>query len=71
MVDFVLSDKQFTTEEAQLKDVRESYDEAFGFHDDSVNYSYVSEKGIDAETVRGISRMKNEPEWMTEIRLKA
>jgi Fe-S cluster assembly protein SufB len=71
MTDFVLSEKQFTEEEAQLKDVRGSYDEAYGFHDDSVNYSYVSEKGLDAETVRGISKMKGEPEWMTEIRLKA
>lgn len=70
MDEFVLSDKQLTDDESRLKDVRGSYDEAYGFHDD-IDYSYVSEKGIDAETVRGISRMKNEPEWMTEIRLKA
>ena len=55
MVDFVLSDKQFTEQESKLKDVRDSYDEAFGFHDDNVDYSYISEKGIDSETVFGIS----------------
>jgi Fe-S cluster assembly protein SufB len=51
--------------------VRGDYDTTYGFHDDDVKYSYVSEKGIDAETVRGISKMKGEPEWMTDIRLQA
>ncbi|MBC7870160.1 MAG: Fe-S cluster assembly protein SufB [Chitinophagaceae bacterium] len=71
MVDFVESDKQLTEQESALTDVRGSYDETYGFHDDDVKYSFKSEKGLNAEMVRQISRMKNEPEWMTEMRLKA
>ena len=71
MSDLIKSDKQLTEKEEALRDVRGDYDSTYGFHDDDVKYSYVSEKGIDAATVRGISEMKNEPEWMTEIRLKA
>ena len=71
MSNAIKSDKQLTEEEAALRDVRGDYDTTYGFHDDDVKYSYVSEKGIDADTVRGISEMKGEPAWMTEIRLKA
>lgn len=70
MVDFVESDKQLTTEEAALKDVRGSYEEKYGFHQEE-NYNFKSEKGLNADIVRQISRMKNEPAWMTEYRLKA
>jgi Fe-S cluster assembly protein SufB len=69
--DLIRSEKQLTEQEAALRDVRGDYDSTYGFHDDDVKYSYVSEKGIDAETVRGISKMKGEPAWMTEIRLQA
>ncbi|MBC6957328.1 MAG: Fe-S cluster assembly protein SufB [Chloroflexi bacterium] len=71
MVEFVASDKQLTEEEARLTDVRGSYDETYGFHDDDVRYSFISEKGLSADIVRNISKIKGEPEWMTEIRLKA
>ena len=71
MSDAIKSDKQLTEQEAALRDVRGDYDSTYGFHDDDVKYSYVSEKGLDAETVRGISEMKGEPAWMTEFRLKA
>ena len=70
-IDFVPSEKELTEAESALKEVRASYDEAYGFHDDDVKYAYVSEKGLDEEKVRQISAMKNEPEWMTEIRVKA
>ncbi|KKS92741.1 MAG: Iron-regulated ABC transporter membrane component SufB [Candidatus Collierbacteria bacterium GW2011_GWC2_43_12] len=40
-------------------------------HSDIVEYSYMAEKGLTEELVRGISAMKQEPEWMLEIRLKA
>lgn len=70
-MEFVPSEKQLTDEENQLKNVRQSYDEAYGFHDDDVNYAYVSEPGLDEEKVRQISAMKNEPKWMTDIRVKA
>jgi len=71
MTDFVPSEKELTQDEEALKDVRGSYDEVYGFHDDDVKYSFVSEKGIDEEKVRQISQMKNEPQWMTDLRVEA
>ena len=71
MNELVKSEKQLTAEESALREVRGDYDSTYGFHDDDVNYSYVSEKGLDAERVRQISEMKGEPAWMTEYRLKA
>jgi Fe-S cluster assembly protein SufB len=70
-IDTIQSEKEFTRAETALRDVRSDYDTTYGFHDDDVKYSYISERGLDAETVRGISEMKHEPAWMTEIRLKA
>lgn len=69
--DFVASEKELTQEETALYDVRGDYDELYGFHDDDVQYKYVSEPGLDEKKVREISKMKNEPEWMTDIRVKA
>ncbi len=70
-MEFVPSDKSLTDEEAALNDVRGDYDELYGFHDDDVQYKYVSEPGLTEEKVREISKMKNEPQWMTDIRVKA
>lgn len=69
--DLIPSEKELTEEESALRDVRADYDSVYGFYDDDVKYSYVSEKGLDAEKVRQISAMKGEPEWMTEFRLKS
>jgi Fe-S cluster assembly protein SufB len=71
MTEIVKSQKELTQEEAALRGVRSDYDTTYGFHDDDVKYSYVSEKGLNAERVRAISEMKGEPQWMTDIRLKA
>ena len=72
MVDnLVKSEKQLTEKEAALRDVRGDYDSTYGFHDDDVKYSYISQPGLSADKVREISQLKNEPEWMTEIRLQA
>ncbi|MEI6532948.1 MAG: Fe-S cluster assembly protein SufB [Candidatus Roizmanbacteria bacterium] len=35
------------------------------------NYEFKAEKGLNEEIVKKISSMKNEPAWMTELRLKA
>jgi Fe-S cluster assembly protein SufB len=70
MTDFVESDKQLTAEEAALKDVRGSYEEKYGFRNEE-NYTFKSQKGLNADIVRQISKLKNEPAWMTEYRLKA
>ncbi len=43
----------------------------YGFHDRDDNYVFKSQKGLSEEVVRNISRMKGEPEWMLEFRLKA
>ena len=50
--------------------MRGSYAEKYGFHDPE-KYAFKSQKGLNAEIVAQISAMKNEPEWMTEYRLKA
>lgn len=42
----------------------------YGFHDD-VEGVVAFGKGLSESVVREISRLKNEPEWMLEIRLKA
>jgi Fe-S cluster assembly protein SufB len=70
-IEIIQSEKELTEAEAALRDVRSDYDSTYGFHDDDVKYSFISEKGLNADIVRQISEMKNEPEWMTEIRLKA
>ena len=69
--EFVQSEKQFTEEESSLVEVRGSYEEKYGFHDSDADYSFKSQKGLNADIVRQISQMKNEPEWMLEFRLKA
>jgi Fe-S cluster assembly protein SufB len=71
MTEFVPSEKQLSLDEQALKDVRASYEEAYGFHDDDVQYVFKSQKGINEDIVRQISKMKNEPQWMTDIRVQA
>ena len=43
---------------------------AYGFHDQDVSV-YRTRKGLDAQVVETISRIKQEPDWMRELRLKA
>ena len=43
----------------------------YGFHDRDDNYTFKSQKGLSREVVENISRMKQEPQWMLEFRLKA
>ena len=69
-MEYVPSAKQLSDEEAQLKQLRLSYEEAYGFHDEIEN-AFKSQKGLNAEIVNQISEMKNEPGWMTEARLEA
>ncbi len=42
----------------------------YGFHDPE-NASVRFDKGLSEQVVRDISKLKNEPQWMTDIRLKA
>ena len=43
----------------------------YGFHESEENYVFKTRKGIDAEIVRQISKIKDEPEWMLDFRLKS
>ena len=45
-------------------------DYKFGFHDPE-NATIRFDKGLSEQVVRDISALKDEPEWMTEIRVKA
>ena len=55
----VQSDKELTGAESALKDVRGNYDETYGFHYPE-NYTFKSQKGLNADIVRQISHLKNE-----------
>ena len=43
----------------------------YGFHDRDDNYVFKSQRGLNREVVENISRMKQEPQWMLDFRLKA
>jgi Fe-S cluster assembly protein SufB len=45
-------------------------DYQYGFHDKE-DYFFKSERGLTRDTVIKISKMKGEPEWMLDFRLKA
>ena len=55
-----------TTTRDLVKDERDQ----FAFHDDIV-YLTETKRGLTHDTVREISALKNEPEWMLEFRLRA
>jgi Fe-S cluster assembly protein SufB len=56
-----------STDAAILEDIGEY---KFGFSDPE-NYVFKSQRGLNREVVEQISRMKGEPDWMLEFRLKA
>jgi Fe-S cluster assembly protein SufB len=61
-----LETKERNTEKASF----EKEDYKYGFHDPE-KFVFKSERGLTEEIVRNISRIKNEPEWMTEFRVAA
>jgi Fe-S cluster assembly protein SufB len=52
------------------RDLVQDQRDQFAFHDDIV-YLHESGRGLTRETVEGISRFKDEPDWMREFRLRA
>ena len=52
------------------KDIKVNEDYKYGFKDEDVSIVNTG-VGLNEEVVREISRLKNEPEWMLEFRLKA
>ncbi len=71
MTEIIKSEKELSAEEAALRDLRASYETAYGFYDDDVRYTFKSQKGLNEDIVRQISAMKNEPQWMTDLRVEA
>ena len=57
------------SEKEVVAGVNQEYAEKFGFSD-AEDYVFKAEKGISEELIRQMSKMKGEPEWMLEIRLK-
>jgi Fe-S cluster assembly protein SufB len=45
-------------------------DYKYGFHD-AEQFIFKSERGLTEEIVRNISRIKNEPQWMTDFRVES
>ncbi len=54
----------------KIQSLKKNYEEKYGFHD-KLDYKSKFPKGINEDIIREISRIKNEPRWMLEIRLKA
>jgi Fe-S cluster assembly protein SufB len=52
-----------------LSQIPDSY--KYGWHDAEMKPLHVMKKGLNAQVVEEISRIKHEPEWMTKLRLKA
>ena len=53
-----------------IKEIGNEYDEKYGFHKPE-NYAFKSQRGLTVDVVRNISKMKGEPEWMLQFRLRA
>ena len=54
----------------QIKDIRETYADKFGFNMPEQPFS-KAKKGLSEDVIREISKNKGEPEWMLDFRLKA
>ncbi len=57
-------------EKEMVSGVNVQYAEKYGFSD-TEDYVFKAEKGLTEELIRNMSKMKGEPEWMLENRLKA
>ena len=53
------------------KEIIKSQDDyRYGFHDDDISV-FKTQKGLSEDVIKAISKAKDEPEWMLDIRLKA
>ena len=43
----------------------------YDFKDSVDTYTYLSKKGLTRETIKEISKLKNEPSWMRDFRLRS
>ena len=53
-----------------MRSLNDGYEKKYGFHDD-VKYLHNTGKGLSEDVINKISQIKNEPQWMTDIRLRA
>src|SRR5664279_4085383 len=60
-----------TDQNQQLADIKDSYGEKYGFNVSETNYAFKMRKGLDRDIVAEISKMKGEPDWMLDFRLRA
>lgn len=58
------------TEHEIMRAVNQDYAQKYGFADRE-DYIFKAERGLDEQVIRHMSRLKGEPEWMLELRLKA
>lgn len=54
----------------ELKNIHKDYEKTYGFRTDS-EYIEEATKGLNADMIREISRLKGEPRWMLDFRLRA
>jgi Fe-S cluster assembly protein SufB len=60
-----------TDQNRALAELKEGYEEKYGFHVAEDKYAFKSRKGLDREVVEQISHMKGEPQWMLDFRLRS
>ncbi|MHB8625143.1 MAG: Fe-S cluster assembly protein SufB [Aggregatilineales bacterium] len=60
-----------TDQNRVLAELKDGYDEKYGFHVAEDKYAFKSRKGIDREVVEQISHLKGEPQWMLDFRLRS
>ncbi len=58
------------SEDEVVSQVNQDYATKYGFAD-TEDYVFKAQKGLDETKIRAMSKMKNEPEWMLDIRLQA
>ncbi len=69
MANAELAERELTENEA-IRGVNDDYANKYGFHD-TEDYIFKAERGLNEQVIRAMSRMKGEPAWMLDIRLKA
>jgi Fe-S cluster assembly protein SufB len=62
---------QLVDQNRQLAEIKENYEEKYGFNVPETHYTFKSRKGLDRDIVAQISEMKNEPAWMRDFRLRS
>ena len=69
MANAELAERELTENES-IRGVKDDYANKYGFHD-TEDYIFKAERGLNEQVIRAMSRMKGEPAWMLDIRLKA